>query len=552
MPARAGYSPWSPYYADNTKIYKSGRAVNGDMEWDLSTGWHPKRNKGWIKNPGDGKTVKQHTIIGTDGKRYKIYRTEGFDDVIGFHSHGDALQKDADLLDYIESAFDDKVAPVAPIFATCKGGHIKTIEYSEQKLLLRVQFGGVNHLGKTSSADICVFFNVPPVVAFELIALAKGNHTDKDGKHIVGKTFWDLVRIRGQQFGARYPFEYQVKAASVKYGNRRIVDNGSSAYYIDKEKITDAVNKSNKISKYITEQDNDIVYYGNQGDLDDVYYDDFEDRLINKIENKDANQGMSSSDYAAYTVLGERDFKRYKELNDKVKNDRTNVLNERKEQAKENVLKDTDSLFDLSTDYVAKGLASLVTHNTSDSETENVMKSMIESAIRDSGSNLTYSELRRSIENEPGYDAFIMDKLEYEARRMDNPNAFKKNSFGDYELRPNVTQDKNYDSRVGLSMLSPAEKSELLGYRRRITSVINNSNQNYIDKHYKVNIWRPRDLDGMIEPSKWLTGNASRLPKEYATFKRLVENKDYENAMNILKKPNIGLAKHYDQFYEED
>lgn len=107
--------------------------------------------------------------------------------------------------DYIDYAFEKKSQQRNIVQQDCNGGHIKSISYNALYMLLMVEF--------TNRGDICVFFNLPANVAAQLLHYAKTGETTvqtRDGKqrHMVGVTFWNLVRVRGTLHDTRYPFQY--------------------------------------------------------------------------------------------------------------------------------------------------------------------------------------------------------------------------------------------------------------------------------------------------------------------------------------------------------
>lgn len=204
MAAYAGKAPWYQGVSETTKTGRQRSTLSsGNQEWDLTEGWHAKRQRGWKgrgKRSGLVEKVKRTT---PDGRTVTVYKTTGYDDYIGFHSHD---EPDEDAIDYAMNAFDKKDPSHGPIFEQEGCGHIAKLEYAQMQQVLRVTF--------VSNGAICIFYRVPTAVAGELLALARSKYTQTsvvDGKqrHKLGMVFWDLVRIRGQRHGARYPFEYQ-------------------------------------------------------------------------------------------------------------------------------------------------------------------------------------------------------------------------------------------------------------------------------------------------------------------------------------------------------
>lgn len=173
--AKAGLAPW-----------------NKDYEWELSSGWGYKRPEDWDK----GITRRRRKLHDTNGNVYDVYYYPDTDYHLGF-----SAQDDQERLAIAQKAFDPN-NPIHGEVISQKGcGHISMVEYAQKEHILRVTF--------TNNGAICLFFEVPTAVAGELIHLAKSKRTRHDGRHILGVRFWDYIRIRGTQHGAKYPFEYE-------------------------------------------------------------------------------------------------------------------------------------------------------------------------------------------------------------------------------------------------------------------------------------------------------------------------------------------------------
>lgn len=204
----------------------------GDFEWELSTGWTPKRKRGWKGRAARNNMIEKVQLTGTDGKPVTVYRTKGYEDARGWHSYDSASagaqHKDGarygwfadspmhnDIMEMGMTAFENDKD-----YMIQRGrGHIKLLEYNPKRKVLRVTFGGPGGpYGKESREDVCIFIGVPTGVAGTLINAAENDYTvgiysTGRVKHAVGKIFWDLVRIRGQRYGAKYPFEYEKHGA---------------------------------------------------------------------------------------------------------------------------------------------------------------------------------------------------------------------------------------------------------------------------------------------------------------------------------------------------
>lgn len=199
------------YYTVNKNTGGLQIRQDSNMEYDL-IGWHAKSND---KNRGELRPIK---LIGLDGKPITMYRS-GYDDFIGFHATSD--RSDPELLRYGQFAFDKENPSHSQIIDVPGVGHIARLEYNPTEEVLRVTF--------VEKGSICLFFRVPHAVAGTLIHLAQSGATQgtykKDGqmvpKHVLGIMFWNLVRIRGQQSGARFPWEYEHKGGYKLTGSNK-------------------------------------------------------------------------------------------------------------------------------------------------------------------------------------------------------------------------------------------------------------------------------------------------------------------------------------------
>ena len=176
--ARADLAPWNK---------------NKDYEWELSSGWGYKRPEDWDK----GITRRKRKLHDTNGNVYDVYYYPDVDYHLGF-----SAQNDQERLAVAQKAFDPENPTHGEVIKQKGRGHIAMLEYAQKEHILRVTF--------TNNGAVCIFFDVPTAVAGELIHLADKNTTrHKDGRHMLGIRFWDYIRIRGTQHGAKYPFEYE-------------------------------------------------------------------------------------------------------------------------------------------------------------------------------------------------------------------------------------------------------------------------------------------------------------------------------------------------------
>ena len=176
--ARADLAPWNR---------------NKNIEWELSSGWGYKRPEDWDK----GITRRKRKLHDTNGNVYDVYYYPDVDYHLGY-----SAENDQERLAIAQKAFDPENPIHGEVIKQKGRGHIAMLEYAQREHILRVTF--------TNNGAVCLFFDVPTAVAGELIHLARSNSTrHKDGRHYLGIRFWDYIRIRGTQHGAKYPFEYE-------------------------------------------------------------------------------------------------------------------------------------------------------------------------------------------------------------------------------------------------------------------------------------------------------------------------------------------------------
>lgn len=179
------------------------------------------------KMPGS-KVVTNTSITGTDGQSRSREKTKSIDNNIGFQTNREDTSFYAtnstsnEILRLAEVAFSVKDNFIH-VDAQADGGHIQWIEYSYDYKLMRVCFGGPGGpRGVPSRQDVCIYKGIHYIIFEELRhALVNnvkhGSYKTGRKKHLVGVRFWDLVRIRGQIYGSRFPFEYDVKLSSRRY-----------------------------------------------------------------------------------------------------------------------------------------------------------------------------------------------------------------------------------------------------------------------------------------------------------------------------------------------
>ena len=212
MPAKAkrALSPFNSsnwYDAINAPIDTANGAGNF---WDMG-GWHYRRRNNWTKKPKKSHQVVRDTLMtpGTHtedgkyvpGKKVSVYKAEGYDDYMAFYPHHDENggSREADAMAYAEAAFSENSHDNILEEDGC--GHIAHIKWAQRHQVMEVTF---------ADGSICYFFRVPSTVFGTLyhFAITKQKMSTSSEHHMLGHVFWELVRIKGQKYGARYPFEY--------------------------------------------------------------------------------------------------------------------------------------------------------------------------------------------------------------------------------------------------------------------------------------------------------------------------------------------------------
>lgn len=263
MSAVMGPAPWSEGYRSVSKK----RAKEAGYEWDLSSGWHAKRNSDWYKDP---KHTEMKEITLATGRKVKVPIGD-FTDYLNYSAeHGKNIIDDEDsanteIADYIEYAFNRTKSGNKPKVWHTKGvGHIASLDYSTRKQLLKVEFA--------NNGAVVVYFRVPAAVYGELSHLADSNlvRMDANGieRHLLGIRFWDLVRIRGNLYGSKYKFKYLADGTS--YGNAPGRPETRRMYASGYDKNTgEAIYKKEKKAKVSKEEYNE--------ELEQMYQDYLED-----------------------------------------------------------------------------------------------------------------------------------------------------------------------------------------------------------------------------------------------------------------------------------
>lgn len=516
MSAFAGPAPW---YQGVPETYKNGRRKNrltsGDQEWNLTEGWHAKRRAGWYKHPGKNQTVKKRKVTAPDGKQVELYVSEGYDDAIGFGPNESLMGRgDSDAAAYAYAALDKSNPSHGPIESgKTSEGHIQEIEYAVKEQVMRVTF---------ANGGVCLFFRVPSAVAGLLLnSIKRGNyvhHTDSRGikRHAVGSLFWDLVRIRHQRYGARYPFQYERRADyALTNSNKRylvkLTDRNFSAVlgkdYNGPLKPGDTV-----LSPLTQSQYEDYIKF--QEDTTDNFEHAGTTSMAKKLRSVN-ERGEVTEDYtSAADQTFDEQYKAYQ---------REKALEEYAEKyknAKQSWMSDKDY-------EELKRLRELVDKQQSNAREayDEDLKARLK-AIKDkwiAAHPKAYQSLLNRVKDDPSFD------LEYETYAAANlGDFFKKKDFSikkKYSLGKHIA---NLDKREAFS--SDAEMQEYNRLRKFENAPA------YAKKMVTpfTRIWTKNELEMMANPSIPGALRQDQLP----TFKAYLKAGDYENALEYLKTIN--------------
>lgn len=505
MPAFAGPAPWYGFKAVQGNTYKSSHQ-QGSMEWDLSNGWHYQRQEGWKKS------LPKHTktITGLDGKKHKLTTYGDFDDYMGFSAHA---PNEEERLAYAEEAFKDE----GNVVSVDGVGHIVHLDYAKQEQILRVTF---------KNGDICLFFRVPHSVAGQLISYAekrsvayKERRTGIE-RHKLGVEFWNLVRIRGQHVGAKYPFEYEKQS------------NGM----------------------YVTHSNDRYTVRVSTADVKEAFGEDFANRLNLKKPNETISLVLSEQEL--YTLLNELGlFKVF--TGDKVDlvNDVTAMS--RLEGADANSFSSDQAVTaDQLTRDREKELAALESRFES-SKLVNLVKLLEEDAQQQAMSFLSQREVAEKIGSTEDGKVWTLDRLL---------------EYGDPSLKRIISSEKakGWDGSIDADVIKHVNSFRAL---REIAHVLNPDLwKTWVSKKlpelrkvaYSGKVWTPEDLENFANAS--IDGNIGI--EHAATYKKFIKNGDYQGALNFLKthKGKVVLtdkygkkttkrqnyASNYDQLGQED
>ena len=192
MPVKAGKAPWSRGYSGYKQTTKP--TVN---KLNRAAGFISQQYEGEWKTR---KRAKMKQITLQSGLKVKVPDAD-YEAFIGFSAE-EGIK--GTIEDYIDEGFYSSEGLIEQPGV----GHIKNLYYSPSHKMMWADF-------RTDDA-VVVYLYVPMPLFAELQALAISGATsinsfDGSTRHVLGIRFWDLVRIRGQRYGSRYPFHYQLE-----------------------------------------------------------------------------------------------------------------------------------------------------------------------------------------------------------------------------------------------------------------------------------------------------------------------------------------------------
>lgn len=544
MQAYARPAPWNNYEAVNADQYTKGGNLKssfsqGSMEWDLSSGWHFKRQEGWKK---DVKRHKHTFKSPIDGKKYTVYRYDGdYDDAIGYHAGSPDYDK---RIAYALDAFNKNKGNVGQICEAEGCGHIKYLRYAVREQILLVNF--------VNGDATCVFFRVPSAVAGILLHDAESKqtitkreipaksawtsrtgirHTTKISgryvkRHALGIHFWDYIRIRGLNHGSKFPFEY------VKHATGRIANDGTR--HTLKVKLKDI--------------------YGILGDDNSVSR-----RLQAQLRPVLAEQG-NNPEVEITTVLTEQELA---QLNDEM----ANFLNARREAAEAqtgdsqvigyganlgNAVSDEDKWIEeaeRSSNDAANMSSSASVHGAlGTNEMAHALYDLFES------SRSTVNDIIQAFQSSPTSQMILED---YYQAQMARGYQHKNKETGEWEISQEgkrramnefMRNEAGLDLKNAYDFKRGAAKSNLnydtakalvraLNGKGFIKSWIQQNIPGKYKLQYTGRVWTPKQLKEFANAE--VPGNISK--SDVTAYKKFVQTQDWVGALNFLKTHKTDL-----------
>jgi hypothetical protein len=502
MSAVAGSFPWSKSYS------KDG------LKYDYATGWHKPRATGWQKDAANNKQVYTRTLYSPDGTKHRIKVYGDYNKKTGVLK---STNKDGMFYEAGEVSDIDKMLAVAEhAFASERKdavegcGHIAKLEFAMENDgyntgVMRVTF---KDQVTGSDSDICLFFNVPPAVYGTLKhhALHKttcGYYNARGGqqqRHLLGVEFWNLVRIRGRAYGAKFPFSYEKKAEGkiVRHSKRRIVSltqdmvrvlaangNGKTDFFLRMSRV---LKPNDKVEVVVT--DEEIA------------------ALIDELDRQNA---------------------------EKIKPGGFAVMESASGYDSEGNAIDASTAVRKGMSYSATRVEDTMASEDNDSESSN--KKALKSLRRQLGEKL-YDDLKSRVKDYTSSDEFEGAVAAYMADGMTAAEARRKvlqnwRSSNDpvaqaIDINKSKTEDKIKDS---LWIDTPEKVSNILYGKKVYSGFVQNELPAKNAGQYTGVVWTPQKLIDFANPT--IPGN---IDLEHASaYKALIKAKDWVGAFKFLK-----------------
>lgn len=199
MGVHAGSAPWTDGFRRMTK--KSIR--DKGLQWSLTSGWRYRDYDEWDRHPEKSPMRKVKIYNG----RYVQVPVDDYQDFIMFHRKDEDLDPDSEIGMYLYNALEKQKDDLHTVEGV---GHIARIDYNADFQIMQVSF--------VTDGAVVAYLRVPKELYSQLAHLAESKQTfiDNKGKerHVLGKVFWDYVRVRGQKKASKYSYEYTTNGVS--------------------------------------------------------------------------------------------------------------------------------------------------------------------------------------------------------------------------------------------------------------------------------------------------------------------------------------------------
>lgn len=510
MPAYAGNFPWNRV-SDRTPSGRNRLKMSaGNYEWDMTEGWHIKRPRGWVSKGKKSGAIEKVQVTAPDGRKVTVYKTNGFEDSIGFHA-----RDDKEMLAYAFSAFDDNNKTKGLVFEQDGVGHILKLEYAQNEMVLRVTFG---------NGAVCVFFAVPRAVAGQLFHFAQSKsvaYIDNRGisRHNLGVEFWNLVRIRGNSHGSKYPFEYVTHGYyKLSNDNKRysiVLSDENIKRVLGSKYFTSNLKPGDTVTAILSQEEYDRIEEHAQGKLG---------VKIRTVQGKDdeyiKEEGVAGDYYSGAlketslsgidVILGS-DYPRYLELHNRM----VTALNEAQKQREKELAGQTINMSEKAKKEIWNKYLALA-------ETDDRYKTKHGNIDYDKVSDAVMAEIDKHISIEGVKNTDYADKR-----------------YKEYHEKLSVSPSK---VTVTPHQVFSSDKQALNDYLR-FTALIRRANDP--TKYASGKVGRPWSIEKLKEMANPSNGGVRKGHDEI--YKRLINAKEYEAALNFLKK-----YKHREVYTDEN